>query len=58
MPYHLIWLEKVRGRMVMKFRSFPDRAKRFKFALKLETRPGFRRVLKLIDDNEEESHNV
>lgn len=53
MPYHLIWLEKVRGRVVMKFRSFPDRAKRFKFALKLETRPGFRRVLKLIDDEEE-----
>lgn len=51
--YKLIWIEKVRGRMVMRFRSFPDREKRFRYILKLETRPEFRRVLKLIDDEEE-----
>lgn len=53
--YKLLWLEKVRGRMVMRFKSFPDREKRFRYILKLETRPEFWKVLKLIDDDEEEA---
>ncbi len=51
--YKLIWIEKARGRMVMRFKSFPDREKRFRYILKLETRPEFWKVLKLIDDEED-----
>ncbi len=50
--FGLIWIEKIRGRMVMRFKSFPDRAERFKYILMLEVRPEFRRVLRLIDDEE------
>ncbi len=46
--YKLVWVERPMGLTIIKTKTFPDAAERFKFILTLERSKYFDRVLELV----------
>lgn len=45
--FKLVWRERLMGKAIIKTKTFPDRAERLKFILKLEKSRYFEKVLEL-----------